>query len=144
MVKMQDEAAARDLCHQKKCHHQYGGILGIWRNEGEPEEFNESLPRIRQEPNCDSDDYYETFNDLFKIGYPLPNLGRILTHLGHNVTRDRLAWGQQVRERPGRKIKDPVYVKRGHYDPDDGSQFGSAAPSKYGDDDQGTFVVLRG
>ncbi len=44
MVKMQDEAAMRDICHGKKHHHQYGGILGIWGNEGEPEEFNESLP----------------------------------------------------------------------------------------------------
>ncbi len=41
-------------------------------------------------------------------------------------------------------MRDPVYAKRGRYDPDDGSQFGSAAPSKFGDDDQGTFAVPGG
>ncbi len=75
MVMMQDEAAMRDRHSGKKCCHQYGGILGLWRDEGEPEEFNESLPRIRQELDCDSDDYYETLNDSFKIGYLLLNLG---------------------------------------------------------------------
>ncbi len=53
--------------------HEYRGLLGLWKDEGEPEEFNESLPRIRQEPDCDSDEYYEHFGE-FKIGYPLPNL----------------------------------------------------------------------
>ncbi len=75
MLMMQDEAAARDRRHGKKRHHEYGGILGLWRDDGELEEFNESLPRIKQEPNCDSDDYYEHLNDSFKIGYPLLNLG---------------------------------------------------------------------
>ncbi len=98
MVKMQDEAAMRDLRNEKTHHHHYGGILGIWRNEGEPEEFNESLPRIRQEPDCDSDDYYKTFDGSFKIGNPLLNLGRGLVSLGHNVTRERLAWAMQVRD----------------------------------------------
>ncbi len=58
--------------------------------------------------------------------------------------RERLGWAMQVRDRPGRKRNDPVYAKRGHYAPDDGSQFGSAAPSEYGDDDRGTFAVPRG
>ncbi len=75
MMMMQDEAAVRDRRHGKKHCHKYRGILGIWRDEGELEEFNESLPRIKQEPNYDSDDYYEHFDASFKIGYPLPNLG---------------------------------------------------------------------
>ncbi len=53
-------------------------------------------------------------------------------------------WGQQVRSRRGRNIKNPVYAKRGRYEPDDESQFGSAAPSEYGDDDLGMFAVLTG
>ncbi len=144
MVTMQDEAAVRDLHHGKKRHHQYGGILGVWRDEGEPEEFNHSLPRIRQEPDYDSDDYHEAFNESFKIGYPLVNLGCVLMRLGLTVTRERLTWAQQIRDRPGRKIRDPVYAKKGRFEPDDGSQFGSAAPSEYGDDDQGMFAVPRG
>ncbi len=60
------------------------------------------------------------------------------------MTRERLAWGQQVRDRRGRKITDPVYAKKGHYELDDESQFGSAAPSEYGGDDQGTFAVPTG
>ncbi len=53
MVTMQDEAATRDQRHEKKRHHEYGGLLGLWKDEGELEEFNESLPRIRQEPDYD-------------------------------------------------------------------------------------------
>ncbi len=53
MVKMQDEAAERDRRRGKTRRHAYGGLLGLWRDEGEPEEFNESLPRIRQELNYD-------------------------------------------------------------------------------------------
>ncbi len=97
MMEMQDEAATRDRHHAKKRHHKYGGLLGIWKDEGGPDEFNESLPRIRQETNYDSDDYYEHFDTSFKIGYPLPNLGRVLSSLGHDVPRERLAWAQQVR-----------------------------------------------
>ncbi len=41
-------------------------------------------------------------------------------------------------------MNDPEYAKRGRFDPDDGSQFGSAAPSEYGDDNRGMFAVLRG
>ncbi len=45
MVQMQDEAAARDMLHGKTRRHQYGGILGsLWLDEGEPAEFNKSLP----------------------------------------------------------------------------------------------------
>ncbi len=44
VVMMQDEAAVRDIHHGKSRRHQYRGILGLWRDEGEPEEFNESLP----------------------------------------------------------------------------------------------------
>ncbi len=93
MVMMQDEAAARDTHHEKTRQHQYRGILGLWRDEGEPEEFNELLPQIRQEPDCDS-----TFDNSFKIAYPLPNLGRVLMHVGHKVTREHLAWPQQIRD----------------------------------------------
>ncbi len=107
----------------------------MWKEEGGPDEFNESLPRIRQETNYDSDDYYERFDTLFKIGYPLPNLGRVLNSLGHDVTRERLAGGQQVRHRKGRKITDPIYAKRGRYDPDDEDQDESIAPSEVGDDE---------
>ncbi len=145
MVQMQDEAAVRDVRRNKTCHHQYGGILGpLWRDEGELEEFNESLPRIRQEQNHDSDDYYEAFNSSFKIAYPLPNLGRVLGHMGHNVSRERLAWPQQIRDRLGRKTRDQVFTKRGHLDPEDESQLGSIAPSEYGNDDQGMFAVPKG
>ncbi len=41
-------------------------------------------------------------------------------------------------------ITDPVYAKRGCYEPDDGSQYGSVALSEAGDDDQRTFVVPKG
>ncbi len=144
MVKMQDEAAERDRRNRKNRRHEYGGLLGIWKDEGEPDEFNESLPRIRQDPDCNSDDYLEQFGE-FKIGYPLPNLRRVLLGMGHDIPRERLAWGQQVRTRRGRKIRDPVYAKRGRYDePDEESQHGSATPSEYGDDDQGTFAVPTG
>ncbi len=48
MVQMQDEAAKRDVHHGKTRRHEYGGILGLlWRDEGELDEFNESLPQIR-------------------------------------------------------------------------------------------------
>ncbi len=95
MVQMQDEAAARDVCHGKTRRHQYGGILGLlWQDEGEPTEFNESLPRIRQEQNYNSDDYLEAYNSSFKTAYPLPNLGRVLGYLGHKMSRERLSWPQ--------------------------------------------------
>ncbi len=60
------------------------------------------------------------------------------------MPRERLAWGQQVRHRKGRKITDPVYAKRGRYDPDDEGQDDSAAPSEVGDDERGTFAVPQG
>ncbi len=107
MVQMQDEAAARDV-HCGKIHrHQYGGILGsLWQDEGEPAEFNKSLLRIRQEQNYDSDDYLEAFDSSFKMAYPLPNLGRVLEHMGHKVSREHLSWPQQLGDRPGWVIKD--------------------------------------
>ncbi len=37
-----------------------------------------------------------------------------------------------------------MYAKKGRYDLDDESQFGSAAPSEYGGKDQGTFAVPTG
>ncbi len=46
--------------------------------------------------------------------------------------------------RRGQKIRELVYAKRGHYEPDEESQFGSAAPSEYGDDEPGTFAVPTG
>ncbi len=66
--------------------------------------------------------------------------------MGHRVSRERLSWPQQLRDRPGCKIKDRAFAKRGCFDPDDASQFGSAAPSEFGpsDDEQGTFAVPRG
>ncbi len=71
----------------------YGGVLGpVWRDPGELEEFNESLLHIRQDELYDSDYYIETFDALFKISYPLQNLGCVLSELGHKVSRDRLQW----------------------------------------------------
>ncbi len=99
MVHMQDDAADRDQCHDKTCHHMYGGVLGpVWRDPGEPDEFNESLPCIQQDELYDSDDYLETFDVSFKMSYPLQNLGCVLGQLGHKVSRDRLQWPMQLRE----------------------------------------------
>ncbi len=82
-------------------HHTYGGLLGDWREEGELEEFNESLPRIRQELNYDSDDYLEEFDDYFKVANPLPNLRQHLQGMGHEIIRECIAWGQQLGSRKG-------------------------------------------
>ncbi len=97
MVQMQNDAADRNDRHGKTPHHMYGGVLGpIWQDPGEPEEFNESLPHIRQDELYDSDDYIETFDASFKISYPLQNLGRVLGEMGHKVSRDHLQWPMQL------------------------------------------------
>ncbi len=45
MVQMQDAATEQGMRYGKTHRHQYEGIMGpLWRDEGEPEEFNESLP----------------------------------------------------------------------------------------------------
>ncbi len=143
-MKMQDDAADRDQHRGKTCHHAYRGLLGLWKDEGEPDEFNESLLRIRQELNYDSDDYLQEFDEAFKVAYPLPNLRQCLQHLGHDVNRDRITWGQQTGSRRVHKVRDTMQPKRGRYERDNESRYGSAAPSEYGDEDEGTFAVPKG
>ncbi len=64
----------------------YSGVLRlVYQDLREPEEFNESLPRIRQDKLYDSDDYLETFEASFKMGYPLQTMWHVLGELGHKV-----------------------------------------------------------
>ncbi len=78
----------------------------VWRDEGEPEEFNKSLPQIKQEQIYDSDDYLETFDSSFKISYPISNLGRVLAQLGHKVSKEHLKWPMQLRDQLGHKVRE--------------------------------------
>ncbi len=118
----------------------------IWRDRGEPEEFNESLPWIRQEQIYDSDDYLETFDSSLKMAYPISNLGRVLERMGHKVSMERLQWPMQMRDQLGHKVRERASAKRGHYDPDNVGQYGSAAPSEYwpSDSEHAMFAVPKG
>ncbi len=134
MVQMQNEAAEWDLHHRRKHRHAYREIPGpVWQDAGEPDEFNESLPRIRQDELYDSDDYLETFDTSFKISYPLTNLGCVLSTLGHKVSKDRLQWPMQIRERPGCRVQERSLAKRGRYDPDDKGSMEVLLPVSNGD-----------
>ncbi len=107
MVQMQDDTAAQDECHGKIHHYMYGGVLGpVWKDPEGPEEFNESLLCIRQAELYDSDNYLETFQASFKISYLLRNFGPILGELGHKVSRERLQWLMQLRERLGCRVQE--------------------------------------
>ncbi len=147
MVQMQDNAAERDVCYEKKRRHQYGGILGpVWQDVGEPEDFNESLPCIRQDQIYDSDDYLETFDSSFKMAYPITNLGHVLEQMGHKVSRERLQWPMQMRDQLGCMFQERASAKRGIYDPDDVGQYRSTAPSEQWESgsERAPFAVPRG
>ncbi len=53
---------------------------------------------IKQDQIYDLDDYLETFDSLFKMAYPISNLGCVFEQLGHKVSRERLQWPMQMRD----------------------------------------------
>ncbi len=80
------------------------------------------------------------------MAYPILNLGCVLEQLGHKASGECLQWLMQMRDQPGRRVRERVSAKRGRYDPDDMGQYGSATPSEYWppDSEQATFAVPRG